>query len=668
MANKTKLDELYSLRENFTIIGLTGRTGSGCSDSADILSKPFVEFDDLPIPNKRPESIQERKYEIVYNFNKANWKIYKKIEYKNILLLLIINSLNKSDFDNYLKKYFRKSKKDDINNTKIELLHNDLKLLFEQFSEVIIKIKKIVNIEENKDTNQLRNLGEIFWSSEFRDFADKVNQTLKKYGVIERIYLLHHTAANYRKHGQYFNEEKETDYKNIYFIAKVINRIIKATKLKYDGECHIVIDSLRNSSEINFFKERYSGFYLIAVKSENRKSTLLNEYNNNHEIVDEILSFDEIEYKCNDFIKGHFFAPDVQNCIQKADYHIIDNKNLTGVRDFISLEQQLLKLQALIQQPGLITPGTEERCMQLAFNAKLSSGCISRQVGAVITDQEFSVKAIGWNDVPRGTLPCALRNVKELKEENPFGFSEFEKGNGLIDIGKGASSSGSIDPSEVDKESKDFKEFVLKNYNESTLKESDLGGINCAYCFKTAYNKFKGDSNQVHTRSLHAEENAMLQIAKYGGQALKNGILFTTASPCELCSKKAYQLGITKIFYIDPYPGISKSHILKQGLSVGSREENSDPELCMFSGAIGRGYIKLYEPFMAQKDEITILTDLKVETPDNVQTKQLKEFIKARVKDNKELALKLDRLYEAGELNMNKLFKLIEDGLNNLEG
>jgi hypothetical protein len=43
MANKTKLDELYSLRENFTIIGLTGRTGSGCSDSRASIFYKFAK-------------------------------------------------------------------------------------------------------------------------------------------------------------------------------------------------------------------------------------------------------------------------------------------------------------------------------------------------------------------------------------------------------------------------------------------------------------------------------------------------------------------------------------------------------------------------------------------------------------------------------------------------
>lgn len=123
----------------------------------------------------------------------------------------------------------------------------------------------------------------------------------------------------------------------------------------------------------------------------------------------------------------------------------------------------------------------------------------------------------------------------------------------------------------------------------------------------------------------------MLQIAKYGGQPLKDGILFTTASPCELCSKKAYQLGIKKIYYIDPYPGISRSHVLRQGIKSALIEEtNTDPELFMFYGAIGRGFVKLYEPFLSQKDEIGILTDFVLETPFEKEVRQLKEILKKK--------------------------------------
>ena len=135
----------------------------------------------------------------------------------------------------------------------------------------------------------------------------------------------------------------------------------------------------------------------------------------------------------------------------------------------------------------------------------------------------------------------------------------------------------------------------------------------------------------LHQRCLHAEENAFLQIAKYGGEAIQNGFLFTTASPCELCSKKAYQLGIKKVIYIDPYPGISKDHILSSG--------SLNPELILFRGALGRAYHRLYQPLLAYKDELKILTGYSVNDGSNVESDTEKhkklERLEKEVKDLK---------------------------------
>jgi deoxycytidylate deaminase len=123
-----------------------------------------------------------------------------------------------------------------------------------------------------------------------------------------------------------------------------------------------------------------------------------------------------------------------------------------------------------------------------------------------------------------------------------------------------------------------------------------MEGRNPSFCFKNLHNEIKGDGNQVHTRALHAEENAFLQIVKHGGQSVIGGTLYTTSSPCELCSKKAYQLGISRIVYIEPYPGIAVTHVVRSG--------TKQPEMTLFSGAIGLAYSKLYEPLFPYKDEL----------------------------------------------------------------
>lgn len=659
----TKLDQLYSLRKNFTIIGLTGRTGSGCSDLADLLSIGFNENRLIRKPDELSTSVFQRKYQIVYNYAEKNWKKYNIIEYKKVLFLLLLPKLYKYPNNTILHDYFRYRMANETTEEKINFVKNKIKELILENKNLIEQIIEIGDLTKVKIKPKLELLNNLFWGDEFNKLADDVNVYLKEQGEIERIMLLHHTANNFRKSGRPF-ETTNSDPKNIYTIAKVINRIIKATKQESkNDECHIVIDSLRNSLEINFFKERFSAFYLIAVKNDARKNKLI-ELHDKTKIVDRLLELDEVEYKCTDYQKGIFYTPDVQNCIQIADYHINNNIFQSEVKSkknnqfinhsFFSKEEQLMKLQALIQQPGIITPDPSERVMQIAYTAKLNSGCISRQVGAVVTDDEFSTKAIGWNDVPKGAIPCSVRNVKDLSTDKNFGFTKFELGEGLKETEQiNTDQADNL----LDNESKKFNQFVKQNFNETTLPESELGGRNCPYCFKTAYNAFSGEKNQVHTRSLHAEENAMMQISKSGGQGLKDGFLFTTASPCELCAKKAYQLGIRTIYYIDPYPGISRNHILKSNKST-------DPKMVLFSGAVGKAYHKLYEPFLSQKDELSLLTNFKLESPKDVKAKSLKDILKKEFSNDKVLLEKLDEKFGNNGDGFDEFIQFVKNGLN----
>jgi deoxycytidylate deaminase len=246
--------------------------------------------------------------------------------------------------------------------------------------------------------------------------------------------------------------------------------------------------------------------------------------------------------------------------------------------NFSSLKSQLVKYVMLMRHPGLVTPTSVERSMQIAYSAKLASGCISRQVGAIVTDENFSIKAVGWNSAPENQVPCLLRSVEDLIRHNDErAFSEYELNN------------------------RKFRDKILEKYphEDRCNREEKVSGRNISFCFKDIQNEIDGQKNQVHTRSLHAEENAFLQVARHGGEGVKGGILFTTASPCELCAKKAYQLGIAQIYYIDPYPGIALSHILGSG--------NAKPKLDLFRGAIGRAYNQLYQPTLPFKDELSML-------------------------------------------------------------
>lgn len=658
-----ELTKLYELRQSFSIIGITGRTGSGCTKLAQILSSSFEEVSTKYSLIRKPEELTLtreatnrnfiQKYKVAYNYSSTNWKKYIHIEYKNILYaMLIFETIGN---EKLLNEVFKNCYKIDEILENNEAVDNAIKLIRNFQSN--LKFVERISFEKKLSDELMLKIWEVYDSSKFKDLLKQLNSALTIH-YFERTLLLHRIGDNYRTFGTAYSVENEnSSLDNIYTIIQFINGLIKQIKSanQVNSNCHIVIDSLRNSMEIMFLKERYSAFNMIAVKGESRRDRLKRRIekieitaDEQKKLVDNLIELDNIEYRCNDYKKGSLGSPDVQNCIAQSDIHVFNadastklkndrsstlkqygidyfNKDKTISNRFFSLGEQVLKFQALIQQPGIITPSSTERCMQIAYSAKLNSGCISRQVGAVVTDKNFSIKSVGWNDVPSGATPCNLRDIRELEEDKIKVFTDFEKGVGKeeYETNKSETEESHLNLSD----SKKFKDYLLDTYQNASEKMSKSGKP-CSFCFKSAYNKFSGEDNQVHTRSLHAEENAMLQISKYGGIALEGGNLFTTASPCELCSKKAYQLGIRNIYYIDPYPGISLSHVLKNNSS-------SDPIVKFFQGAVGRAYHRLYEPFMAYKDELAIETGLKPEEPLEIQIKELVEVIKKNTEKNK---------------------------------
>ena len=54
-------------------------------------------------------------------------------------------------------------------------------------------------------------------------------------------------------------------------------------------------------------------------------------------------------------------------------------------------------------------------------------------------------------------------------------------------------------------------------------------------------------------RALHAEERAILSIAKNGLSMPENAVMYSTTYPCNLCANKIVSTGIRKLVYSEPY-------------------------------------------------------------------------------------------------------------------
>ncbi len=618
MKKAEAVKNLYSQRDTFILIGLTGRTGSGCTTVADILSKESMDRLDLrSYKTCDYNDADERKYSIIYRYMKEGkkWKKFTVIEASSVIFSFILEGTYNDLFD-FISQVGKKGEIKEIDNLKKKIVKalddkyrdKELKnIKLDKIGKQYIdeKAKKIIESLNNFDNS--KNIKKIidYFTVTLKQKKNKFRDVLKN-RVIENVtdnkeqgeeklynlytYFMQMVGNNIRSSGKYY-EEEEIFGKEI-TVAERINKLVNAIK-EYEKEINdkynikqengnvnnnsvnhertrICIDALRNSIEIQYFRDRYRAFYVFAVNTENEDRQNRLQLNKK-----EMQTLDEIEYPHNNTV---FYHQNIQACLEISDIYLY-NPHVSNYK-YYELSEQIIKYIALILQPGLVAPTSIERCMQLAFNAKYNSGCLSRQVGAVVTGDDFAIRSVGWNDVPKGQIPCNLRCVEDYcRNKDDETFSEYELNNEL------------------------FYE-AMQSINDALKQSSDKqnkSGKYYAYCFKDIYNGLKNQKNQVYTRALHAEENAFLQIAKYGGSEIMGGKLFTTSSPCELCSKKAYQLGIKEIYYIDPYPGISKSHILSFG-------KNDNPKMILFQGAIGNAYISLYAPRMPYKDEIALIT------------------------------------------------------------
>ncbi len=570
------VDTLYDNRQKFIVIGLTGRTGSGCSSAADFLTKKIEDLK-LPKPNCVNNN-EERKYRIVHDFAQKNWKPFHWIQIKDIITSFILEE----SFTIFLESCLKHMP--DANPEKLKtILQTEIEPSYTELFEIRKDLKKLRDeTEKGKVFDRVKIEDRRIKSYKFYfdlvpPFTEKLKSTLVKLSGESYTTLYQIVGDNIRSSGKAF--DSTFNPKNILRLAIRVNKLIKLfTNRARSGknEVYIVIDAIRNPFEALFFKERYSAFYLMAINTNNkdRIHRLKKILNLNEQ---QLISIDQKEYENK--LKGseNFYSQNLSKCIEFADIHL--NNPQIGESNFNTLKKQLAWYISLIMHPGLVTPSRREHCMQVAYTAKLNSACLSRQVGAAVSDEYYNVKSVGWNSTAEGQPPCAFRSAEHLIEnEDPDAYSYYEKND------------------------KKFRDLLREKYQpqiDSPEALKKLKGRNLSFCFKSIQNEIEKEKNQVHTRSLHAEENAFLQLAKYGGPGIAGGILFSTASPCELCAKKAYQLQMKKVYYIDPYPGISEDHIFNIG--------PNPPQLQLFHGAIGRAYNHLFEPILPYKDELSFI-------------------------------------------------------------
>jgi len=271
------LNDIFKQREDFIIIGLTGRTGSGCTTVAKILSSSDLR---LKRPDRKCDNNEERKYKIIYKYLYNRWNPFTNISVSDIIISFLFE-------DQYHKRYIDKiTSKLEITNgerkKENDSLINEYNILREEFnSENIIPFNKIDSKERIDGYDQtIQKNTRIFYMEKIPKFKNQLREVLGK----NCINVLQDLGDDIRTN-------------DILCLPRRINYLIQLLR-KHNKENnkkeYFVIDAFRNPYEALFFKERYSAFYFFSVNTseEYRVKRLLNaDYT-----MSDIKDLDEKEY------------------------------------------------------------------------------------------------------------------------------------------------------------------------------------------------------------------------------------------------------------------------------------------------------------------------------------------------------------------------------------
>ena len=283
------IDQIYRLRQDFIVIGLTGRTGSGCSTIAQVLAETkfanlkteYKEFRNGEIDNN------VRKSRIVYNYMKEHWHPFTIIKASDVIFYY---ALLLDDFDTFINNLFLTtstdtgkvgcSPDDAINKGIKDSIVSVLKGDFDALHQKVVACDDYLNNKEYR--NDATKIGEYekLILEQIPTFRYKLNSHL----VLKFRKMLGKDLQRWGNNIRNFNSvepQMDINERSPSCLADKINQFIKMFRTK-DKESNpsnptlIVIDALRNPYEILYFRERYSAFYTISVNTEEaiRKNNL----------------------------------------------------------------------------------------------------------------------------------------------------------------------------------------------------------------------------------------------------------------------------------------------------------------------------------------------------------------------------------------------------------
>lgn len=106
------------------------------------------------------------------------------------------------------------------------------------------------------------------------------------------------------------------------------------------------------------------------------------------------------------------------------------------------------------------------------------------------------------------------------------------------------------------------------------------GVAHCAQagCLRQQLGIPSGERHEL-CRAIHAEQNALIQAARYGS-VVQGGTVYVTCQPCSLCAKMLINAGIVRIVFKGDYPDELADTMLREaGVELNRFQEQETSEI-----------------------------------------------------------------------------------------
>lgn len=354
---------------------------------------------------------------------------------------------------------------------------------------------------------------------------------------------------------------------------------ISDTGILLPGRRAYVIDSLKNPEELELLRSIYRESLCVfgVFAPDDMRASRLKDKGIPKSAIKNIMDRDRGEIAT--------FGQKTRKIFVDADFFVCNDRKEEELRSKIS------RFLSISFNTAIHTPTRAESAMYKASSAAANSACMSRQVGAAIVSEAGELIGIGWNDVPR------------------FGGGLYTEDHQFLVVDGGV----------VDKDNRCFKWGGRICHNEIrrnqiidniVKKVAESGVLKKGIATKHIRELLKGtdvDSLIEFSRSIHAEMEAILSVAREGRHSLVNATLYCTTYPCHNCARHIVASGIKSVVYIEPYEK-SLAVALHHDSVTEDPEDRSRVNFRQYNGVAPRNYLRLFRPTVERKSKGRLVT------------------------------------------------------------